>query len=206
MAAGLKNPKVTAYAVAWVRQQRDAGRTWQAIADDLGLTKQQIIRMEGGGVGAGNETEDALARLLHAGSIDALRAAAEKHWQEHPELQGTVVVYDDQFPQRVRAVDAARRLGSVSEAAIEQVLSIRYHRDELAREITADEWLDKMRAAQKDIDRGLQPPKVPQRERPPDDGMEEESPINLYFAAQEHGEKRPYKVWFKEWKKKGRKR
>ncbi|GEM_PF-6681556 len=102
--------------------------------------------------------------------------------QREPFEEGDVeasrtIVYDDQYPLRDDAARAARALKTISEEAIEQVRSIRYHSAEGAREITADEWLDKMREAERDIRRGLLPSRALVRELAGDD-LDVEPPVN----------------------------
>jgi len=59
------------------------------------------------------------------------------------------------YPERDKAVKSARELGSVSDAAIDRVLLYTYPDSDAALRIPADEWLDKMRRAERDIRRTM---------------------------------------------------
>lgn len=91
--AGIQNPEIAAYIVRWLEERRAAKTgakppSWDSIVksmkEDAGdaVSKQQLIGMcaKPPRIGAGGKTVDVFAKLLFDGSIDALRRAAQEHW------------------------------------------------------------------------------------------------------------------------------
>lgn len=151
-----------------VEERFEGNRTKAAMA--FGVSQPYLYEfLETENRGAGMKLLRGVAAYLHVG-IDDVVAGREKPVAPEPRA----VVYDDQYPARADAVVAARALKTISEEAITQVQSICY-KHEGASLITAEEWLDKMRAAQRDLDRGLVAPRMAPGEVDP---LDEEPPIN----------------------------
>lgn len=152
-----------------------------------GIGMNELDRLVGQSSGYTTRLESGSKKMPSAEVMNRLASALRVHlsWlltgQEPRELaleqdapSQRAVVYDDQYPARADAVAAARALKTISEEAITQVQSICY-KHEGASLITAEEWLDKMRAAQRDLDRGLVAPRMAPGEVDP---LDEEPPIN----------------------------
>ena len=89
--AGIKNPEVSAYIARWLEGERTKRRTWEELAEEIGVTKQQLMGIAKGTIGAGEKTERAFAKSKFGGSVDSLRLAAEGPIQTEPER---IVEYD----------------------------------------------------------------------------------------------------------------
>lgn len=90
--------EVTALVADWIREQQ-ATRSFQEIADELGVSKTQVIAVTDGSRGVGPAVENAVARLLYKGSVDALRAAAKQTWEQREAARATGA----DLPQTLRA-------------------------------------------------------------------------------------------------------
>ena len=182
MAADPHRPVVKG--LTWILENRidpSTGRlfTRRGLARAAGLKAEVHVQQILAGYQKKIETETAVA-LARAGNVKVhwlLTHEGSREPFEEQDQPDRAVLYDDQYPLREDAARAARALKTISERAIEHVQSIRY-KHEAASQITADEWLDKMRQAQKDIDRGLLSAKAPARELPRDDELESEPPVN----------------------------
>lgn len=132
-------------AIRWIldNKQQPDGKPWsqRALSKAAGLNGvhiQQIL--------SGYQTPNIAAKTANG---LAAAAGVSPDWilngvgSPGEEMVRPVVELDEQYPNRARAVAAARALGSVPEEAIEQVLSVQWK----GADMTPDEWLDELRSA-----------------------------------------------------------
>ena len=67
---------VTALVRRWLKEERRAGKTWDAIAASLGVSKPAVHNIHTTSRGAGPDVESGFARVNYGGSVDALRKHA----------------------------------------------------------------------------------------------------------------------------------
>ncbi len=119
-------------------------------ADLLGVTRVAVHQLEKAQRGAGAKIESAFAKVFAAGSIDKLRADAVAWWgqQAQPPKGEHRVEYDtpDRYPNRAKAIRAAREVG-MAEEAIVIVASI----DRLGSDLPAITWLDQIRSQEQTL-------------------------------------------------------
>jgi len=128
--------QVAAYVRAYIRAQRKAEIAYRDIARELRCSHVQVQKIEKRRGGVGRDTERVFAELRHGGSVDALRAAAVRHWEEHPDERTPAILMDseksstesvtvrwgqsgDPCPSRNTAIELMR--GCVDEQVLEAV-------------------------------------------------------------------------------------
>jgi hypothetical protein len=68
---------VREYCRGYIRRLRELGRSYQDIADELGVSHVWVMGLEKGkNVGTGGRVEYQIACTVHGGSVDGLRQAA----------------------------------------------------------------------------------------------------------------------------------
>jgi hypothetical protein len=78
--------KLRRYVARRVRELRERGATFDAIAADLGVSKPQVYALATKATGGlGPESERAFARAWFGGSLDALQRAADAWCKAHPD-------------------------------------------------------------------------------------------------------------------------
>ena len=130
---------------------RDGG-SLSSIARWVGVT-QPAISYARDGVSCGAELQLRFADAYWGGSFDAMADEALDGISRCVEPSTVVANGESSYPARDRAAVAARALGTISEDAIARVRAFTYTNTANALRITADEWLGKMREAERDIRR-----------------------------------------------------
>jgi hypothetical protein len=107
------------------------------MADELGISSQALSQIRTV-KGVGPVTEPAFARAYANGSIDQLRADAEKWWREQPGSRTEPhTEYTERYPNRALAADFARKAGVNPEA----IASVQSDSFESHEDLPALEWL-----------------------------------------------------------------
>jgi transcriptional regulator with XRE-family HTH domain len=128
---------------------RDFDGNQSKAARGLQVSQAFISDTVSGNRGAGNRLLIAMAKHLGV-TIDDVLAGREAR-PERPSL--TTVDYGDQFPNRARAMRAARELGTYSEESLAEVRSLRFAD---GQDMSPDEWLEEIKSAERRLKRGAQ--------------------------------------------------
>lgn len=97
------DPRVVSLIREWIVEQAKSGVTLDAIAKQLGCSRTMVIGIRDHNRGGGPNTEEAFAKLMFGGSVDALRRQA----RGEPGPVRTVV-YDHEDPELRAAVEYRR--------------------------------------------------------------------------------------------------
>lgn len=129
---------VTALVSEWIGTQRATGRTWDAIAQQLRVSKPTVIAISDGSRSVGQDVEAKVATALYDGSIDALRRAARERAAE--------TAAKPAGPPNLReAIDLLRARRELPDEVVAVVLRTA----EVAGDLDTDTWmfliLDKLR-------------------------------------------------------------
>ena len=121
------------FARAWISARRKAGRTYEEIGAELGVSKAAVHNVEDSSRGAGPSIQKGLARVLYGGSADKLREAAAgtaTDFSAPPTRSATRTVHvGDRYPTRPAALAALRAQG-VAEELVGVIASLRAHSEE----------------------------------------------------------------------------
>ena len=127
----------------YMRRRSEAGETVERIAQDLGLSKTQVINAKNDGTKIGPKTQNAVATKAFGGSIDRLRAAADEHWEKIPSSERIGLTLADQDPELAAAVAFLR--GQLDDEHLDAWL--KSNSDVGWKGVTRDEFVAMIRAS-----------------------------------------------------------
>lgn len=105
---------ITAYVARLIREWERAnpGVAMERLAAKLHISRAQVLNVRDGTRGAGHRLEEAMAKMYHGGSVDALRVAAaayhEGKWTPPPGLEAAESVAPS--PEEEQAAQSAAEL------------------------------------------------------------------------------------------------
>lgn len=116
--SGTRGTEVTAVVTAWIETKRRGGATFQEIANELGVTKTQVIHVHAGTRGVGPVMEASFAKREFGGSVDALRKAAREAWEANEAARPSEAT----LPPFLRAaIEAMRTVGPVPDVVVDKL-------------------------------------------------------------------------------------
>lgn len=149
--------QVTAYVRSKLRELSKT-KSEAEIGAIVGVSAPMINMIKNLKRGVGADAEEGFAKLLTRGSVDQLRKDARVWCEENPGSlppEEPVIIYDERYPNRTRAIIAARALGR-SELAIASVANMSF-KD--ANDPSPDDWLKDIDAEERRLSREHRDPR-----------------------------------------------